>query len=201
MNRFQEKILEDSNIALNVCDKYKSLIVEDIVKVQKSVSLPYSVGLLSLTGELNIGTSIRSACIFGAKKVIIFGRRRYDKRSTVGASNYIEVERHFALNKDMEFDTNVVIDYIESNNIYPIFIEQGGINLSAIDWNWELDRANDCGKELVIFFGSEGDGIPTSLLKHFGRIVSIEQLGVLRSLNVSSAASIVCYDVYRNLLK
>ena len=76
----------------NVADEFKNMNLEEIRAIQKIESLPFAVGALNLTGGLNLGSIIRSAVIFGAEKFYIIGKRRYDRRSTVGAQNYIDIE-------------------------------------------------------------------------------------------------------------
>ena len=65
-------------MSFNVHDSYKDLSVEDLKLVSNVSRLPYSVCLMNLEYDLNIGNCIRSAHIFGAERVFIFGRRRYD---------------------------------------------------------------------------------------------------------------------------
>ena len=88
------EVLSDANagsINWNVRDDLKGLTLEEILAVQPR--LPYAVAMINTTGSLNVGVALRSAVLFGAERFYIVGRRRYDKRSTVGAQNYIQVER------------------------------------------------------------------------------------------------------------
>ena len=178
----------------NVADVFKNMTLDEIKAVQKRESLPFAVGALNLTGGLNLGSIIRSAVIFGAEKFYIIGKRRYDRRSTVGAQNYIDIEYiEQDINDDM--GQRLILDKI-CEDYSPAFIEQGGTDIMAEDflyWNPHC-----------FIFGEEGTGIPDGFFKmtidlNVGCKLSIDQIGVLRSLNVSAAAAIVLHKVASDL--
>ena len=179
----------------NVADEFKNMNLEEIRAIQKIESLPFAVGALNLTGGLNLGSIIRSAVIFGAEKFYIIGKRRYDRRSTVGAQNYIDIEYIEEDVSGIEGQKRILDKIGEDYN--PIFIEQGGTDISIQNfYHW-----NKC----CFIFGEEGTGIPTSMIELSNqyndkdRVLSIDQIGVLRSLNVSAAAAIVMYKVAMDL--
>lgn len=177
----------------NVHDDLKSLDLEGLINYQRESSLPYAVCCLNLTGDLNLGVILRTACIFGASKAIIFGKRRYDRRSTVGAQNYLDLHRYDGLDENEMYCPVKFAAVMEEHNLAPIFVEQGGEDL--MDHNSTLiDDLMPC-----YVFGNEGDGIPESLIGDSPKL-SIDQVGVLRSLNVAAAASIVIHHVYQQML-
>jgi len=49
-------------------------------------------------------------------------------------------------------------------------------------------------KKAVLMLGSEREGIPAELLGEVDMCVEIEQRGETRSLNVQTAAAVVCYE-------
>ena len=76
---------------------------------------------------------IRSSNLSGCSKFVIFGNKKYDKRSAVGAFEYLNViktgnKKNILKNKleenDYILDENILIDFIKNNNYIPIFIEQ-----------------------------------------------------------------------------
>jgi tRNA G18 (ribose-2'-O)-methylase SpoU len=182
--------MSDTCEFFNVRDDLKSLSLDRVKRIQSKATLPYSIALMNFSGNLNVGMCIRTAVIFGAEKVFIIGKKKYDKRSTVGAHNYIDIEfinedpneyPHLAMN-------SIVLDY------NPILIEQGGSDIYKEDFN--CHEIPPC-----LIFGCESTGIPQSILdigKQFDRL-SIQQIGVIRSLNVSAAASIVMWKVSEDL--
>jgi tRNA G18 (ribose-2'-O)-methylase SpoU len=50
---------------------------------------------------------------------------------------------------------------------------------------------------VCLVFGNESNGLPESFLNSDMKKISIPQLGVLRSFNVSAAAAIVMWDFYK----
>src|ERR1035437_6228520 len=87
--KYADIIKIDSDNGFNVADRYKQMSLEGLQKVCKDDSLFYAVCALNFTGDLNTGVLLRAASIMGANEFILFGRTRFDKRSTVGAHNYI----------------------------------------------------------------------------------------------------------------
>lgn len=197
----------------NIREYYKGNSVEFVKRVCQSQNLDYSVCTLSLHGNLNVGTIMRTCQLLGVDKYFVFGRRIFDTRSTVGADKYINLIRVLGI-KGFEEDTDpklisrlswkdrqlcpdkfhkALCDY----NLVPIFIEQtvDAIFDDQINWNLVHSKIPE-GKQPCFIFGNEGDGISKDLLnvgkKHPGSLViCIRQLGALQSLNVSAAAAII----------
>jgi tRNA G18 (ribose-2'-O)-methylase SpoU len=178
----------------NVADEFKSLQLDQVQAYQKKNCLPYSIGLLNLKGGLNIGNIIRTAVIFGAERVYIIGRKRFDRRSTVGAQNYVDLK---FIEKDVndESQQTKILDEIFCDGYTPSFIEQGGYDINCANFYYSPKQC--------LIFGEEAVGIPRSMMIHNylygGEVFSIPQVGVLRSLNVASAAAIVMNKVAMDL--
>lgn len=178
---FDENRLSDINaesMNWNIKDELKGLSLKEINNRQPK--LPYAICLLNTTGSLNIGVSIRSAVLFGAAKVFIAGRRRFDRRSTVGAQAYVEldfIESH---------ESSIVLEKIESENFTPILIETGGVEFSK-------ERMSSIERPCFIF-GEEKNGISSEYFMRGYQVLSLPTIGVLRSLNLSAAVSIICYE-------
>lgn len=199
---YQELANEDIGKSLhhlNVHDHLKGMEVPDLRALCDKDRLPFGVCVLNITGELNVGTVIRNALLTGARKVAVIGRRKIDKRGTVGSENYIEVERIDALLDDgLTIDAEVFWAWLRKNDFKPFFVEQGGTPLNTIDWyNWvmSIQPLFPC-----LIFGNENRGIQSDILDdRRGRIISIPQKGVIRSYNVSSASSIVMYSMVNGM--
>ena len=178
---------------LNVHDHLKGLSVEELRRLSDEDRKPFGVAILNVTGELNVGTIIRNAHLTGARKVAVLGRRKFDKRGTVGSENYVDVDRINALNEDgLTIDTNIFWAWMNDNNFSPIFCELGGTPLNDMDWTQKDD--------VCLVFGNENRGVQDDLLNDGrSRIVSIEQRGVIRSFNVGTASGIIMYEMARSL--
>lgn len=171
----------------NVADNFKSWSYNDVKKYYNQHSLPFSVGIFNVRGSLNAGIIIRTACAFHAKDFFVFGDHRYDKRSCVGSHNYINV--HNYLNPETPEELCVIL---KERNYYPVLIEQGGFDIDF----FQPETQNDLMPCLI--FGSESHGIPQEFIDQIWTY-SIRMKGVIRSLNVSSAASIVIEKVSNKL--
>ena len=184
---------------LNVHDELKGLSVPELRQICDKDRLPFGVCVLNITGELNVGTIIRNALLTGARKVGIIGRRKYDKRGTVGSYNYLDVDRVDGLNDDgITINTSVFWDWMKENNFFPVFIEHGGILLNNI--NWGDIEYNHMPYQPCLVFGNENRGIQEDLLNdNRGTIVSIAQRGVIRSFNVASASAIAMHSLSQSM--
>lgn len=196
MPNFKELIKITNSQSFNVHDKYKHLTIPELKEINNRDTLPFAVCCLNITGDLNVSNIIRTSCIFGAKKVIVIGRTKFDNRGLVGADKYIDVETHSILNYeklDIEVDSfnNIIKDY------FKIFCETDGVNFADFNFTYPAEQNF---QEYLLIFGNEGIGIPKNL-RHSGFTVSIPQRGVLRSLNVSTAAGILIQHVSSSLIK
>lgn len=191
MATYKEQITEENNSMFNVHDNLKELSVPELQKRCREDQRAFSVGIINITGGLNVGGIIRSASLFGASRVVIFGRKTFDARSAVGAKNYIDIKHYKEVT--MAKIEAVSADY----NMRPVFIEQGGIPLDIFEWKAFHTTSENKWLHPFIILGNENTGIPDYILSENIRytIISVPQVGVLRSFNVASAASIVMYDL------
>lgn len=202
MINYKEEIKKDMRESgFNVHKRFDHLTVPELQEVCKKDRNPFAVCALSVTGDLNIGSMIRTASLYGAEKFYIFGRRKYDRRGVVGANNYIEIEAIDGLVKEANgeiigFDVNLFWATMLSSPYYPIFIEQGGEVLGKFNWDAFLSQSQF---KPCLIFGNENRGIPENIMNLDGcpgsLTVSIPQCGVIRSHNVSVASGIVMHDL------
>jgi tRNA G18 (ribose-2'-O)-methylase SpoU len=170
----------------NVHDWLQGLTLDKIKDTQKKETLPYAVAALNVQGDLNLSNMIRSAVVFGAEKFYIIGKQRFDRRGCVGAQNYIEF---------VQLSEDTALEFLMENYM-PALIEQGGSDLACANfYGWR--------KKPCLIFGSESRGLPETYLKTAAEkylpTYSIDQIGVIRSLNVGSAAAIAMWKVAMDL--
>jgi tRNA G18 (ribose-2'-O)-methylase SpoU len=146
----------------NVRDDLKDHSLEELKKVQDRDTLPYAVCIVNVLGDLNVGMMLRSACCFGAEKFFIIGRRKFDRRSAVGAQNYMNIVRVDAIN-DLEIDSQKVMDTITEHGYTPLVFETGGRDFREMKRVWPELNKNDAKPCLV--FGNEGYGLPEDLIQ------------------------------------
>ncbi len=172
----------DPNKPRNVVDHLQWLPKdEDIINEISKNKNNFSLLLLNIDYDNNTGSIIRSANIFGAEEVLLYGRKKFDRRASVGAEFYSkfrqikfveEIEPIFK-----EFDLVVALE----NNI-----ENKTIKLP--DYHW------DKSQKTLICLGQEGTGLPKEILDKVHLVLEIPQFGSVRSLNVATSAGIVMYD-------
>jgi len=187
---YSDVINDTASRHYNVADEYKDNTVEENRERCRKDSLPFSIAAMSVAGDLNIGMMMRTASLLGARDFFIFGRKKYDKRSTVGAQNYINVHRY-------PMDVKSLHDVCQDTEYQPVFIEQGGLTVPLTEGEWDRMPTKP-----MFVFGSESDGIPEDIMYTFpyAPIISIPQHGVLRSYNVAAAMSIVTWEATRRLV-
>jgi tRNA G18 (ribose-2'-O)-methylase SpoU len=181
----QEIFEETQRSHYNVAEQYKYLNVSEIQKIAKDNRRNFTVCCLNIEGNLNIGMIIRTAHLLGVKDVIIFGNRKIDNRSLVGAQNYTSITKIDGVDDYGNFNRPLFDGLMKLNNLTPVFIEHGGTSLEQVSW----DIINPC-----FVFGNESTGIPVDFQRPTDYIISLPQFGVLRSYNVAAAAAMVMWD-------
>ena len=188
--------LAENNSAFNVHDNLKHLTLAELQEVSKKDQLPWHTMTINLTGDLNVGTIIRTSHLLGAASVIVVGRTKIDRRSMVGAENYIAVEKYRTVNEKFELKIEEIADIFETKKLTPIFCEAGGIALPKANWKTRIEAINLRGYQPCLVMGNETGGIPDELLNLStvlanSFIISVPMKGVIRSLNVAAAHSII----------
>jgi tRNA G18 (ribose-2'-O)-methylase SpoU len=205
--------IDDKNqFEKNVITKFKDLSSQEIKRICTENAYNYANLSLNIHSNLNIGNMIRSSNLCGCKKFIIFGRRHFDKRSAVGSSNYIEIERingvkngisNFTTElkkEDYILDENIFIKFIEDNNYIPIFVEQDTNSIIANEENLIniIHNSIKINKIPLFIYGNEHYGIPKNILDTRNILtnsytIELSQIGAMKSFNVSNTLSIITY--------
>jgi len=183
MINFKEKIQENRRNDFNVLETFKNMSVDEIKLHQPKMGFAFCA--INILGDTNLGMLLRSAVLFGADKFFIAGRKRYDKRTTVGAENYIDIENIPSYNIETDFtDYDLIFNTIRQQGYSVVCCENGGNNINNFK----------CDTKPCFIVGSEGYGIPKEVLNKADAFVQIEQFGVMRSFNVAVAGSIIMYE-------
>lgn len=176
----------------NVREEYKNLETSEIQEIANQNVFDYAVCTINVIGDLNVGTIARTAHLNGAKNFYVCGRKRFDRRSLVGANNYINIQSIGSYdNNSNTIDYQELYDLIEQENYTPILLDTHCEHtLGKFEWNITKP---------IFIFGSESDGIDpiveNVLREKYNAIgINIPQFGVMRSHNVSVATGIVLWD-------
>ena len=167
----------------NVIDKYKGIPLEEIVEDLDAHGSPLEIAIDNVSRDFNMGTIVRSANAFGVRRIHVIGRRQWNKRGAMMTDKYLHVIYHDSIDSFVEAadgKTIIAVDNVEGS----VPLQQTALPEHAI-----------------LVFGAEGPGIRPELLARAEHVVSIEQRGSTRSLNVGVAAGVALYEwTRRNLL-
>jgi len=171
---------------MNVLDKYKEygwnvdLIKQDIEKN----TFPYAVLMENFRGDFTIGSVLRSCNALGGKEMYYYGRKKYDRRATVGTYHYTSMINIKDLEGLISLKSKYKFVALENNieNTIPIY-----------DYEWSENS--------LIVVGEEGTGISKEVLEICDDFIHIPQYGSVRSMNAAVAASIAMNDYVGKYLR
>lgn len=174
---------------MNVIDSLKELSIPDIANYCHSTSIPASIGMINIEGDFNLSTMVRNANFFGFRSVHYVGKKKWDKRGSVGTHHYTPIYHH----KDEEFFllqcSGRTIIAIENN-----IPEYSNKTVNLFDYQFD---PNTHMSQPMFIFGEEKKGLSNLILDRANVILTIPNYGSVRSLNVGTTSGIVM-GVYRN---
>lgn len=173
---------------MNVIEQLKHLSVPEIKHYCSSNTITASVAMINIGGDFNLSTMVRNANFFGFRSVHYVGKKKWDKRGSVGTHNYTPMYNH----KDEEsflLQCSARTIIAVENNI-PEYADKT-VNLFEYDFQNSIDP--------IFIFGEENKGLSSFILDRANVILTIPNYGSVRSLNVGTTSGIVM-GVYRNYL-
>ena len=163
----------------NVRDELKPLSVEEIKEHLTHNKLPCAVLMSQIEGDFNFSTIIRTSNNFNIECVYYYGKKRFDRRGTMGTHLYSEVKYLASLEEVVALKNTYQFVALENNVPDCVHIKDF------------IYPTRPC-----ILLGEENSGLPSELLGMADFTVEIPSRGSVRSLNVASAAAIILYDFY-----
>lgn len=134
----------------------------------------------------NLGAACRVAEVAGAAGLVIPERRSAQVTPAVAKASAGAVE-HLPIARVVN-----LADWLESAKKAEscwVYGAQGGAGRSIYEVDWS-------GRAVVVM-GSEGEGIRTRVASVCDELVSIPMRGEIDSLNVSTAAAVICFEAAR----
>jgi TrmH family RNA methyltransferase len=138
----------------------------------------------------NLGSIIRSANAFGVNGILIVGHgiEIYEPkviRASLGSIFFTKIIQIESMEK--------LIEYIETEKI------KNKIEIIGTDSKGTL-TLKDCllNKPVMVIIGNEAKGMSIKLTEICDKIIRIPREGNINSLNVSCAASIIMWEIYKN---
>ena len=172
-------------------DAQHKVVFDDWLRAARNDDSRRTVLLLdSITDPHNVGAILRSCDQFGASLVVMPQKRgagNIDEsdiiaRASAGASSWVPVA--------------VVTNLVRAAEQ----LQEAGFWLYGADAGGESVQRVHFATKSAIVMGSEGSGISRLLGERCDSIVSIPTCGRIDSLNVSVAAGVLLYEVYRQSL-
>ena len=169
------------NDTRNVVDKYRGLTVDEIKSDLNKSRHSFHIAVENFQHDFNIGTIARNANAFNAAGIHIIGKKHWNRRGAMKTEAYMNVFHH-----------KTVADFIS-------WVKENGLILIAIDNQKGSKNLQDSElpKKSVLVFGNESDGLSNEMIKACKQMISIEQFGSTRSVNVGVASGILMYEFVR----
>jgi 23S rRNA (uridine2479-2'-O)-methyltransferase len=191
------KIIEISNILYNeLTDKMNpsEMLITAKVKQNEISDInsknPFILVFDRPSDYGNLGSIIRSANAFNVDGIFIIGHGIdiYESkviRSSLGSIFFTKI----VAVKSME----ILLDYIRIQK------EKNNMEIVGTDSNGTVSL-KDCkiNKPVMVIIGNEAKGMSVGLKEICDRIIKIPMEGNINSLNVSCAASIIMWEIYKN---
>jgi tRNA(Leu) C34 or U34 (ribose-2'-O)-methylase TrmL len=168
---------------LAVRDEFKGMAPDEIRAALEPRRLPFGVCCCNVAYDFNIGSVVRSANAFLAREVVLYGRRRWDRRGAMGAYHYENIV-HVP-------DAPALAALAKDRGYRLVLFEEREGAVPLPDFRWPPMP--------LLVFGQEGPGIPAELFSLPHQNVFIPQQGSIRSLNLGVAAGIALYSVFHRL--
>ena len=132
-----------------------------------------SVAVCRAKNPFNVGAIIRVAHSFLVREIFLIGADPYYERAAMGMQKYETIVEHP--------DERSFLDAVAGRPLVGVERDHARTTL----WEAELP------KDLVFVFGSENDGVPSSLLAACDEVLAIPMYGINHSYPVAIAAGMV----------
>ena len=207
---YKKIIQSDLDNSFNVIPILEKKSIKELAKKYQHFKNNFKIIIFNFNGGLNVGTIMRTACVYGCDKFFIIGRKIYDSRSCVGSNKFVDLNivKNIVTglpdkNEKPIINYNKFKEFLICNKLSPIFVEQGGNNIHEFNFNEHLHKISDYKPTFI--FGNETFGIEPELIRLCkdvpgSTIISIPQPGMLKSLNVANSSSIILWEFYRQTL-
>jgi 23S rRNA (guanosine2251-2'-O)-methyltransferase len=142
----------------------------------------------------NTGSILRTADGAGVERVVLCGitprpdqgsrQRRAIAKTALGAENTVAWE--------YQPDTGAALHQLAADGYHIAMVETDSAAVNLFEWTpvWPI----------CLVFGHERDGVSGHVAADVHTVIRIPMLGQKRSLNVATAAGVVCYELLRRRL-
>lgn len=138
----------------------------------------FAIAAWNISKEHNVGTLVRTAHAVAAAEVLLVGERDWNVEAARTAELYTEVR--------MLEGANELLEHLARSRFQLVAVE---IDRRAVNLFDAVYPERPC-----FLLGAELGGVPERLLDEASLVVQIPQWGLVPSLNLAVAGSIVAYD-------
>lgn len=204
--RYDSELLEEGD-RRNVLDRYRYWSVSAIkTDLDNRGRHGFEVAVENWTHDFNIGSMVRTANAFTARKVHIVGPHKWNRRGALMTELYQHVDHHPCIEElvtswrqaiDSEIaeaesrirDSDLepervhqrqIIEDAKASRIIALDIIPGAVPIETYRF------PNRC----LMLFGAEGPGLSQTALELADDVVYISQFGSVRSINAGAAAAV-----------
>lgn len=177
----QRKALREQDWSANVRDEFRGMSKDEIKAVLKPRRNGLTFAFVNAIRDFNFSALIRVCNAFCCEGVIYSGFRRYDPRGAVGTVNYENVTHY-------EEDFISKIKSMRNRGYEFVVAESDNYEKSEMLPNFQWNP------KTILMLGEESVGVPAEYIELADRVVTIPQVGSVRSLNVAASGHILAYD-------
>lgn len=168
----------------NVQDEFMNLTVAQIRDATQSGRSEMITVCMNLTSDFNKASIVRSHSAFLGSEIFIVGKRKFDKRGTVGSHCYNDI-RH-------SVELAPVVEALHAEGYTVVAVDNNSDFVCSPVYDVELPV------KTAFVYGEESNGLSNDELSLCDMVVFIPQWGAApRSLNVASAGSIMMSEYAR----
>lgn len=162
-----------------------------VAEFRESEKLPLVVVLDNVRSLNNVGSIFRTADAFRVERIALCGitatpPHRDIHKTALGAEDTVEWTYHE--------NTSECLQQLKSSGYAIYAVEQVDNSIKLGNPEFEIRNAR-----MAVVFGNEIEGVQESLLPLCDGSIEIPQFGTKHSLNVSCAAAIVIWEMFKQL--
>ena len=199
--RFDTRLLDEGD-RRNVLDRYRYWSVPAIkADLDRRGRHDFEVAVENWTHDFNIGSMVRTANAFQARRVHIVGPHKWNRKGALMTELYQHVEHHPSIAELVECwryriageiaaaraepsASEERIRELETARIVAMDIIPGAVPMETYDFP----------KRCLLLFGAEGPGLSDKALELADDVVYISQFGSVRSINAGAAAAVAMHS-------
>lgn len=153
---------------------------ERLAKIEgyRNHRLPFVIAVINMSKEMNIGSLLRTSHATGVQELLLVGEASFNTYAAATADKWTDVSYLQS--------TEELIAHAKEQEMEIVAIEKSDTSVSLFEAEYP--------KRPLFVLGAEKFGVPQDVLDAAVLTVEIPQWGLVPSLNVAAAGSVVIYD-------